>query len=395
MMEKLKILHILGFYPEIGGPYMSVKSLLLKLVEKGVDVKVLSPLPKNYDKRKLEFIKTLTFPVEYIEEQIPRFIWPSFSLKFFKRIKEESKKYDSIYLAGLFDFYSILVLLSNYKYVYGSHGTFMQEAYKMKLFKRVKKDVFLKLIGKRILEKAKFIHLKTEEEKKHFLQFFPEFIDKIRVVPNGLILSELEANLTKEDLLKKYPCLKDKKIILFLSRINWKKGLDLLIPAFSRLCSERRDVHLIIAGKDDGDGYENKVRAWIKEYNLNNSVTFTGLVTGMDKLLLFYGSDIFVLPSYSENFGVAVIEAIYCGCPVVISDKVALSEEIKYNNAGIIVKTNLESIYQGMKKLLEDENLRKTVSENGKKMVKEYYDIEEVADKMIEMYKEAVMESKE
>ena len=233
----MRVLHIVGFYPEIGGPYAVIKNLLLKLVEKSIDIKVLSPLPKNYDMKKIEFAKTLPFSVEYVEEQLPCFIWPSFSLKYFKKINEEAKKYDLIYLARLFDFYTIPLLLNNHKFIYGSHGTFMQEAYKMKLFKRVKKDVFLKLIGKRILEKAKFIHLITEEEKRHFLQFFPEFKDKIRVVSNGLILSKLEANLTKEDLLKEYHDLKDKKVILFLSRINWKKGLDLLIPAFAKLNS--------------------------------------------------------------------------------------------------------------------------------------------------------------
>jgi len=268
----------------------------------------------------------------------------------------------------------------------------MKEAYEIKKFKKLKKDIFMFLIGKKILRKVLKIHLITEEEKRHFLQFFPELEEKIRVVPNGLILSEFEADLTKKDLLKKYPYLKDKKIILFLSRINWKKGIDLLIPAFAKLHSEMKDVHLIIAGKDDGDGYENKVRKWVKEYNLNDSVTFTGLVTGKDKLMLLYGSDIFVLPSYSENFGVAIIEAMVCGCPVVVSDKVAITDKIKSQNAGIIVQTNIESIYEGMKKLLKDEELRKTVSENGRRLVKEYYNIEKVADKMIEMYEEVLKE---
>ncbi len=88
----MKVLHMVGFYPEIGGPYTVIQNLLLKLVEKGIGVKVLSPLPKNYDKKKIEFVKTLSFPVEYIEEQLPRYIWPSFSLKFFKKINEEVKE---------------------------------------------------------------------------------------------------------------------------------------------------------------------------------------------------------------------------------------------------------------------------------------------------------------
>ncbi len=386
----MRVLHLVGFYPEIGGPYTVIKNLLLKLVEKGVSVKVLSPLPKNYDREKIEFVKTLPFSVEYIEEQLPRYIWPSFSLKFFKKINEESKKYDLLHSALIFDFYNLPLLLQKTPFICSPHGTFMQEAYKMKLFKRVKKDIFLEIIGKRILEKSEFIHLLTEEEKRHFLQFFPEFEDKIRVIPNGLILSELEADLTKEDLLKKYPYLKDKKIILFLSRINWIKGLDLLIPAFAKLSSKMKNVHLIIAGKDDGDGYENKVRRWVEEYNLNDSITFAGFVSGKDKLLLLYGSDIFVLPSYSEGLPTAVLEAMSMGLPVVITDKCGITHELVNNNAGIIVQTNIESIYEGMKRLLEDENLRKTISKNGKRLVMEYYNIEKVADKMIEMYEEVL-----
>ncbi len=388
----MRVLHIVGFYPEIGGPYTVVKNLLLKLVEKGVDVKVLSPLPKNYNKKKIEFIKTLPFPVEYVEEQLPRYIWPSFSLKFFKKINEEAKRYDLFHSAMIFDFYNLPLLLQKTPFICSPHGTLMQEAYKMKLFKRVKKDVFIKLVGKRILEKAKFMHLITEEEKRHFLQFFPEFEGKIRVVPNGLILSEFEADLAKEDLVKKYPYLKEKKIILFLSRINWKKGLDLLIPAFAKLYSKMKDVHLIIAGKDDGDGYENKVKEWVKKYNLNDSVTFTGLVTGNDKITLLYGSDIFVLPSYSEGLPTAVLEAMAVGLPIVITDKCGITDEVVNNNTGLIVQTNIESVYEGMKKLLENESLRKTISENGRRLAREYYNIEKVVDKMIEMYEEALKE---
>jgi glycosyltransferase involved in cell wall biosynthesis len=386
----MKILHLIGFYPEIGGPFAATKELLIKLYEKGISVKVLSPIPKNYDKEKFNFIKDLPFEVEYIEEQLPRFIMPSFSLKFNKRIKELSKYFDLIHLAGIFDFYSIPVVSMDLKFIYSSRGTFMKEAYKMMRFKKFKKDFYMSIIGKKILKKAKLIHLLTQEEKEHFLEFYPEFENKVRIIPNGLDLSQFEIDLNKSDLINKYPHLKNKKIILFLSRINWKKGLDILIPAFAKLYNEDKSFHLLIVGKDDGDGYEKKVRQWVSDYGLLDAVTFTGLLTGKDKFMAFYGSDLFVLPSYSENFGVAVVEAMACGVPIVVSDKVGISREIKQYNAGTIVKTNVDDVYNGIKNGFQNLDEAKDMTLNAKKMVHNLYDINKVADEVIKMYEEAI-----
>jgi len=384
----MKILHLVGFYPEIGGPFSVIKELLIKISEKGVNSKVLSSIPKNYDKKKFNFIKDLPFEVEYIEEQLPRFIMPSFSLKFINKIKQEET--DLIHVAMPFDFYNIATYFSKKPYLVSLHGTFMKEAYKMMRFKKLKKDFYMSIIGKKILKKAKFIHLLTQEEKEHFLEFYSEFESKIRVIPNGLDLSQFEVDLNKSDLINKYPHLKDKKIILFLSRINWKKGLDILIPAFAKLHNEDKSFHLLIAGKDDGDGYEKKARQWVSEYGLSDTVTFAGLLTGRDKFMAFYGSDVFVLPSYSEGLPTAVIEAMACRLPVVVSDKVGMYREVSEYNAGIIVETNVDSLYKGMKALLDNPGLREEVSRNGKRMVYDLYDINNVADKMIKMYEEAI-----
>jgi len=384
----MKILHLIGFYPEIGGPFSVIKELLIKLSQKGISIKVLSPIPKNYDKNKLSFVKELPFEVEYIEEQLPRFVIPSFSLKFIDKLKQE--KADLIHISMPFDFYNIAAYLSNKPYLISLHGTFMKEAYKMIKLKKLKKDLYMKIIGEKILKKAKSIHLLTQEEKEHFLEFYPEFENKIRVIPNGLDLSQFEINLNKSDLTKKYPHLKNKKIILFLSRINWKKGLDVLIPAFAKLYNEDKSFHLLIVGKDDGDGYEKKVRQWVNDYGIIDAVTFAGFLTGKDKLMALYGSDLFVLPSYSEGLPTAVIEAMACGVPIVVSDKVGISREIKQYNAGTIVKTNVEDVYNGIKNVFQNLDKAKGMALNAKKMVHSLYDINKVADEMIKMYEEAI-----
>ena len=96
----------------------------------------------------------------------------------------------------------------------------------------------------------------------------------------------------------------------------------------------------------------------LEAQKISDKIIFTGQVIGDDKWALYKNALMFVLPSYSENFGMSVVEAMACGCPVVISDKVGIYKEIKENNAGIIVHTNPKSIEEGINKLLNDEKIR-------------------------------------
>ncbi len=385
----MKILYLSGFYPEIGGPFFALKTLLTKISNKGIDVSVISPLPKYYDKSRLKFVENLSFNIIYVKENLPRKIFPSFSLKLINPIKHESENCDLIHLNGVFDFYSAVVaLFLNTPYVLSLRGSFMRDAYKLTRFKAFTKNIFMKLIGWRIIDKASFIHVMCQKELKEFLCFFPDLREKVRVIPNGLDLNEFQSFVSKGEFAKKYPVLRNTRYIIFLGRLHKIKGIDLLISAFDMIAKEK-DLYLVIAGEDDdGDGYKKKVKKWVKDFNLKNRVIFTGMLSGDDKLSALYNAEVFVLPSYSENFGIAAVEAMACGTPVVISDKVGIHREIEQNKAGIVVKTNPGGVYEGIKTLLDNENLRKQIAGNGRKMVEKYYDINKVADKMIEMYEE-------
>ncbi|MCK4859034.1 MAG: glycosyltransferase, partial [Candidatus Omnitrophica bacterium] len=138
------------------------------------------------------------------------------------------------------------------------------------------------------------------------------------------------------------------------------------------------------------EGYIEKVKGWIRSYGLGEKVTFTGMLTGRKKLMAFAGSDLFVLSSYSENFGMVIVEAMACGLPAVISNKVGIYKEIEKNKAGVIVNTNAESVYNGMKQILENSELKKEIAINGRRLAEKYYDIDKVAEKMIKVYKETL-----
>lgn len=386
----MKILFVTGFYPEIGGPFTVFLNLLLKLSEKNIDVKVISPIPKGYEIDKLSFISELPFKVIYIREQLPRNIAPSFSLEFFDCIKQESKHVDLIYLAGIFDLYSIPVYLSGKPYIYGLHGTFMKGAFEGSIFKRIKKTIFMKTIGRKILENATKIHCVSHEEWIHFLEYFPELENKVVLIPNGINIMDCCSEYYKNNPIKRVNS-RQEKMLLFLGRIHPIKGLDILIQAFSKLRKEKRDVRLIIAGRDDGDGYEKVVREWVRTYGLEEVVSLVGFITGEEKIKLICSVDALILPSYSEGLPTAVIEAMNCYVPVIVSDRVGMCREIKDRKAGILIGPTVEGVYNGLKTWLNmKESELKEMVLRAKSMIDELYDIEKVVDKMIKLFEEAI-----
>ena len=138
-----------------------------------------------------------------------------------------------------------------------------------------------------------------------------------------------------------------------------------------------------------------KIKGWIRksgmsytEKGLDNNgesaqITFAGMLTGRDKIDAYAGSSIFVLPSYSENFAMTAAEAMSCGLAVIISNKVGIYREIERDNAGIVINTRPEELYQGMKLLLENPALRNELALNGRKLTAEYYDIDKVSGNML------------
>jgi glycosyltransferase involved in cell wall biosynthesis len=181
--------------------------------------------------------------------------------------------------------------------------------------------------------------------------------------------------------------IKNKRVILFLGRIHWIKGMDLLARAYARLARERNDVHLLIVGPDEG-GYEKKVRKWLKDAGVLEQVTFAGMLEGKEKLEAFAGSDLFVLPSYSESFGMAVVEAMACGLPVIISNQVGIYKEVQRANAGLVVKSDSTDLYNALMRLLNNNKEAFDMGTRGMKFVKEKFDIESVTNRMIEAFKD-------
>jgi glycosyltransferase involved in cell wall biosynthesis len=142
-------------------------------------------------------------------------------------------------------------------------------------------------------------------------------------------------------------------IWLFLSRIDYKKGLEILIPAFARLLVSFPHAKLVIAGADS-EGYERKVRRWVEACGIPDAVVFCGLLQAQEKQDALAASDCFVLPSLNENFGVSIVEALGAEIPVVISENVYISKQISERNAGWICGYSTESLRETMANVMKN-----------------------------------------
>jgi glycosyltransferase involved in cell wall biosynthesis len=156
----------------------------------------------------------------------------------------------------------------------------------------------------------------------------------------------------REAFLQAVPGLRGKRIVLFLGRVHAKKGCDLLIDAFARVASRDQSLHLVIAGPDE-TGWATSLRAQAQAAGVAQRISLPGMLQGELKWGAFHASDVFVLPSHQENFGVAVAEALGCGLPALISDKVNVWREIEADGAGMVAADTVDGTEKNLVRWLE------------------------------------------
>jgi len=176
-------------------------------------------------------------------------------------------------------------------------------------------------------------------------------------------------------------------IVLFMSRIEPKKGLDLLIPALESILESGIEFQFILAGSNPQDAdYEAGIKVKIQHSSLAKYTTITGFVSGDRKNELLTNADLFVLPSYYENFGIAVAEAMAAGVPVAISDRVHISEDIRQAEAGWVGPLEVDAIADSIKSALLDPQERQRRGLNAKEYAKKHYNWEAIAQQTIDAY---------
>jgi glycosyltransferase involved in cell wall biosynthesis len=383
----MRILHVIPSYEPawaFGGTVTATSQLCRALARQGVDVTVYTtdadgkgghldvPLNETVD---LDGVKATYFHCNFgINKAF-------YSKDLSSKLRKTVKSFDIVHISAIWQWIGMDVYkfckIFHKPYLISTHGSFSPWPWKQNM---LKKKTYWYLFGKKIIKKAKAIHFTSEDERLKSFSTVP-LLKKIPgfIVPNGI---DIKNTKKSKDIRANLNIPKDKFVLLFVGRIHKVKGIDFIIKALEKINSSRL-LFLIVGNKEDIEYI--KLLHNLSKYHPNN-VIWHEPVRREHVWDFYHSSDLFVLPSYSENFGMVVVEAMACGLPGLISRNVGIWREVQSDNAGFIVNQDVDEITDVLKKCLENPGILQKLSLNARKSAESRYDINKVASLMIKAY---------
>lgn len=372
----MKVLHVVeGFSAEYGGLSRAVAGLANAQVSQELSVEILTTARKNE--------RLLTVPGVHIQTFRRGILGGWIGSRGLASVANESVAWaDIIHIHGLWRYpqfhVSRLAASLGKPYVVSPHG--MLDAWAMRQ-KRLFKKIYGRLVERQTLKQASALHALTEQEASDLRRINAD--ESLFVIPNGVDLLEFQHLPEGAVFLRRYPALAGKQIVLFLGRMHQKKGLDLLARSFCKVASLRANVVLVIAGPDEGR-YSSVVQSLLRHVP-EDRVLFTGILHDNDRLAALSAANMFVLPSYSEGFPLAVVEAMAAGLPVVLTEACNV-EDVAEAGAGFIVSPDAEALCKAMLLLIDAPSQAKAMGQQGLALASSRYSWDKIAAQMMDIY---------
>ncbi len=397
----MRILHVIAsIAPRYGGPSVACPALCQELARRGHEVSIYTTNVDGNGHQPIPLAKPLTdkgVEVRYYPGwTIPREYKPSLSL--WRALRKKILTVDVVHIYSMYIFSATAAAHFCRKYyvpyLLHPHGTL--DPYLLRRH-ALRKGIYTILLERKRFRHAAAILFNSAEEMRLAAPWLTRHMSTASgntrpinaVVPVG-VESDWFVPLdpaVRQQIYSRFPSLNGKRLIVFFGRINFKKGLDILARAFAAVARQQPDTHLVIAGPDDG-GHSKRVRQWLAEGGVLPQATFTGPLWDKHRCALMQMADVFILPSYSENFGQSVAEAMASGIPVVISDQVNLWPEVRTANAGIIVRCDVEETAQAALTILRNAHVAREMGHRGRRLVHERYTWNAVGAQMEQLYEE-------
>lgn len=247
-----------------------------------------------------------------------------------------------------------------------------------------KKRMVGSLFDNKYLRAAKCLHATSTKEYRAIRSYGLK--NPVAIIPNGVETGNAVPLPVDKEFLKKYHLSEKKKILLYLSRISWEKGLEDLAVAWGNVAGDFADWELVIVGQGKPD-YVSKVKGIFRKGPGSGRVKWLGLLTGPDKLAAYASASLFVLPSHTENFSLATAEALAAGLPVITTQGTPWSE-LPEKGCGWWVPIGAESLAKCLREALTlPENVLKEMGVHGKALMNDKYSWPEIARQMMGVYK--------
>ncbi|XOF32991.1 MAG: glycosyltransferase [Candidatus Electrothrix sp. YB6] len=385
----MNILHVTPYYwPAVryGGPIFSVAGLCRALAARGHAVQVYTTAVDgrgNSPVRLEEITEVDGVQVRYFPSNILRRLF--WSPRMQHALQRNIEQFDIVHLHTVFVWPVYAAAMAAQRagvpYLLAPRGMLEQELIRRK--SRLVKSLWIRLYGKKILAGAAALQVTSQREADKIRELHLD-IPRLVTVPNGIDLAALP---DFSDVQNAGACETQqwgkKGYVLFLGRINWKKGLDRLIAAWSYGV----DLPLILAGNDE-EKYTAELQDLAAAQGVQEKIHFIGPVTGPEKWQLYSNAELLVLPSYSENFGNVVLEAMAAGCPVLVTPEVGLADAVIRYDAGLVVEGKPEKLAAAVQQLLADKAALQQMCRQGRLAAQEHFSWPAIGKRMEKVYLE-------
>ncbi|OFW16282.1 MAG: hypothetical protein A3F70_03720 [Acidobacteria bacterium RIFCSPLOWO2_12_FULL_67_14] len=381
----MRVLQVVPFIsPEFGGPSVALPGLARGLTEAGVDTTLLTtdadpsgrldvPLDRRVIRDGAEYIfhHVLTIGGRY-----------GVAPTMLRTLRTSVATYDVVHIHWLYNFACIAAaraaIAAAVPFVVQPNGSLDPHQFRKN---HVIKRVYLATVGRPLLRHAAAFVFTSQQERDLAVHRprCPAWI-----VPVGLDGASFGKRPPLGAFRAAFPAVQG-PFLLFLGRLDPKKGLDLLILAFARIARARPELWLVVAGPDAG-GYGLEIRRLAERLGVERRVCFTGMLSHELKLAAYVDAELFVLPSYAENFGAVITEALAYGLPVVISNRVNIWREMAEAGGAVVVECSVESVAAGIGAALADPDFRRRAATRGPALVRDAYTWDAIVPKLVEKY---------
>lgn len=375
-MKLLRVIHSLS--PLTGGPVEGLCRITPYLEKLGVSTTVVCLDHPNSDWLNFDSFQTIPLgPAPLGYGYIPRLS---------QTIRQIAHHHDVVVIHGVWQYHSYAtykalkdLTIPYFIYPHGMLDPWFKKAYPLK---HLKKLLYWSFFESQVFRFSSGILFTSKRECISARSCFLSFPTRDIFVGYGTSLPPLDASNQLDAFFVRFPQLYSKKILLYLGRIHPKKGLDLLIHAFSLVSNYDPRLHLVIAGPDQ-IGWKSELESLSHSYHITHRITWAGMLVGDLKWGAFRAADLFCLPSHQENFGIAAAEALSCGLPVMISDQVNISEDVQSYGAGIIHTDTLHGTKAALGEWLSaSEEVKSQMSVSARSLFLDKYDLSSISLKL-------------
>lgn len=312
----------------------------------------------------------------------------AYSPKLLPWLKENASRFDNVIVNGLWQYNSFAVWKAlkgtktpYFVFTHGMLDPWFNQAYPLK---RIKKNLYWiwGLYG--VLRDARAVFFTSEEEKILARQSFRPYRVHEVVVKYGTPGSTGDLESKKQNFLAQFPELQDRRLLIYLSRIHEKKGCDLLVEAFAKVADRDPSLTLVMAGPDKTNLVPT-LKLQAERLGIADRIAWPGMLTGDMKWGAYAASEAFVLPSHQENFGIVVAEALACGTPTLISNKVNIWREIVNAGGGFVGEDTLDGTLRLLTKWTDlDAAERQAMRVKARECFEQNFEIRKAAESLLE-----------